>query len=536
MSKKTLVIDGGDRDHFFLAIDAGTLQLGESPGRPGGLVRGLRVIRVHCEVEVEDDGVGVRIDSADEASPPRDLARGSAVLVSRSRVKLRTDTDVDSPTPVPTDPAPPPPAAAAPPRLGRRLVVIDGANRGQFFKLPAAGSVVIGRGGKETEIGLDDLLVARIHCRLTVDADGVTVTHLEGGHGTLIDGRRIERPEPLRPGSILRVGNTHLRLESRQVAEAEEEMSASDSGILRTFAATKMDKSAAPPDPVARLDGQVLGHYRLGPVLGRGHTAAVYRAADVKTEQVVALKVFADGFPATAAEMEQFSRGFREVLPARHPNLVAPFGAGKNGAHGWVAREHVDGEGAADVVTRIHDGEKPSWTRAARVAVHLARALDVLHQLHLVHGNITPRNVLIRASDQATKLADLGLAAALDGSQAFAKVREKKRTAELPFLAPEQAEPGAFVDGLADLYAVGAVAYTLATGRPPVTGKSREEVLDGVRLGRVAKPSSLYKKIPAAFEGVLMKLLARNQEDRYRSPAALLEDLEPLAQMHDIKL
>lgn len=534
MPKKTLVIDGGDRDHFFLAIDAGTLQLGETPGHPGGVVRGLRVVRVHCEVEVEDDGVGVRIDAADDAAPPRDLARGAAVLVSRSRLKLTTD--VDSPTPVPGLPAVAAPAAPAPTRLRRRLVVIDGANQGQFFKLPAAGSVVIGRGGKETDIGLDDLLVARIHCRLTVDADGVTVTHLEGGHGTLVDGRRIERPEPLRPGSTLRIGNSHLRLEARQVAEAEAEPSTSDSGILRTFAASKMDKPAAPPDPVARLEGQVLGHYKLGPVLGRGFTAAVYKAADVKTEQVVALKVFADGFPASAAEMEQFSRGFREVLPARHPNLVAPLGAGKSGAHGWVAREYVDGEGAADVIARIHDGEKPSWTRAARVAVHLARALDVLHQLHLVHGNISPRNVLIRTSDQATKLADLGLLAAIDGSRLQAGCREKKRTAELAFLAPEQTEPGAFVDGLADLYAIGAVAYTLATGRPPVTGKSREEVLDGVRLGRIAKPSSLYKKIPAAFEGVVMKLLARNQEDRYRSPAALLEDLEPLAQMHDIKL
>jgi hypothetical protein len=130
-------------------------------------------------------------------------------------------------------------------------------------------------------------------------------------------------------------------------------------------------------------------------------------------------------------------------------------------------------------------------------------------------------------------LADQGLGPALAGSRLQAAVLEKKLLAELPYLAPEQAEPGAFVDGLADLYAVGAVAYALATGRPPVTGDSPEDVLDAVRHGRVARPSSVARKVPAAFEAVGMKLLARAQEDRYPHPAALLEDLEPLAQPHE---
>jgi serine/threonine-protein kinase len=280
----------------------------------------------------------------------------------------------------------------------------------------------------------------------------------------------------------------------------------------------------------------VLGHYRVGPLLGRGHAGAVFRATDVKTDQGVALKVLAAEFPASAAEMERFGRAVRDAQAARHPNLVAPLGAGRSGPHCWLAREVIDGESAADLVGRIAAGEKPSWTRSARVAVHLARALDCLHRHRLVHGNITPRNVLVRRADHATKLADLGLGPALEGSRLWAAVREAKRAAELPYLAPEQIEPGGFVDGLADLYAVGAVAYALATGRPPVPGGTAEDVLDAVRHGRVARPGSIYRKVPGAFDVVLMRLLAPAQEDRYPSPAALLEDLEPLAHAHEIRL
>jgi serine/threonine-protein kinase len=159
--------------------------------------------------------------------------------------------------------------------------------------------------------------------------------------------------------------------------------------------------------------------------------------------------------------------------------------------------------------------------------------LDCLHRHRTVHGNITPRNVLIGREDHATKLTDLGLGPALAGSRLLVAVLEKKLLAELPYLAPEQAEPGAFVDDLADLYAVGAVAYALATGRPPVTGGSPEDVLDAVRNGRVVKPSAVYRKVPAAFEAVLLKLLAKAQEDRYPTPASLLEDLEPLVETHE---
>ncbi|HYH69659.1 MAG TPA: protein kinase, partial [Urbifossiella sp.] len=199
-------------------------------------------------------------------------------------------------------------------------------------------------------------------------------------------------------------------------------------------------------------------------------------------------------------------------------------------------REFVDGESAADVVARVAGGDKPSWSRAARVVVHLARALHGLAEHRLIHGNITPRNVLIRKADHAALLTDLGLADALAGSRLQESFREAKLLAELPYLAPEQSEPGAFVDESADLYAVGAVAYALILGRPPVGGTSAAEIVANAHAGRVTRPGLSYKKVPAAFDAVVMKLLACHQEDRYSNAAELLADLAPIAEAHDIKV
>ncbi|MBX9622996.1 MAG: protein kinase, partial [Gemmataceae bacterium] len=472
-------------------------------------------------------------------------------------------------------PARPPATAPAPP-APRRLKVVDGGDQGRSFRLPDAGTVTLGKRGHAT-IGLNDLYVMRVHCSLEIGPHSVLVTHVEGPNGTLIDAQRTAGPTRLWPGNVLRIGNSHLKLEVgpfddeavpaaadpwlgeerprvRMPHGPSEGPASSKSGVFRvpesgekpsergdgaaTWAEPEEPEEPEAPDvePVEDdtldgLTGQTLGHYEVGELLGRGLSGVVYQAADQKTGQAVALKVFPAGFPASPAELERVVREFKAVQQLRHPNLVVPLGAGKSGGHFWIAREFVAGESAAGLIAAVAGGEKPSWTRAARVTIHLARLLDWLHQQGVVHGNITPQNVLLRAADRTTKLADLRLARALEGSRLQRSVREQKRLADLPYLAPEQAEPGAVADHLADLYAVGAVAYALLTGRPPAAAETPK----GVRKGRPPRPSSVYDKVPPEFDGTVMRLLARYRDDRFPTAAALVADLELLARSHDLK-
>ncbi len=541
MAKKTLLIDGDDREHFFLEVESGTIRIGDMHTHAEGIARNLRITRIHCEIEVEDDRDSMAIDEPGVLAP-RTLFPGRTVQLGHFHVLLASapSNEKVAPDPTPATPSISEPTATAIAGQARWLRVVDGANHGRLFRLPAAGTVTVGKSGKNVDIGLDDIYVMRLQCSLDVSADAVLVAPVEGASGTLIDGQSIARPQILRPGHVLRVGNSHLRLEAgvfpEEAAESRRDQPAGKdgSGVLRPGA------SNPKPPPVPKSDdpliGREFGPFLVGRLLGRGHSGSVYSATHSKTGQAVALKVLAPEFPASSGEFDRFARELKSLQHIRHANLITPFSGGKAGANCWLARELVEGESADAVIARVAEGHKPSWTRAVRVSIHLARVLDCLHQNHLIHGNITPRNVLLQSSDNAAKLADLRLMQALEGSRLHELFREKKRVAELGYYAPEQVEPDGFVDNLADLYGVGSVAYALIAGRPPATGKTAAEISLQIRTGWAARPSSFYKKVPPEFDGVIMKLLAHHQEDRYQSAQTLLTDLEAIAQQHDITL
>ncbi len=515
MPKTILVVNGGGLGHFSLSTEGGVVTVGEAPGEAGLVLQGVRITRIRCEVEVDDS-----------------VVLGEELHLGPLHLHLE-------PLPVEAVTAPAPASSGAP-RL--QLRVVDGADKGREYLLPVVGSAIVGNStNKAAGVILHDLYVAASHCRLDVDEDSVLITHLEGKTPTRVNGQPLEGPRSLGLGETLRVGNSHLLLEIALAAPpAAEAPWPEEVQRSRVIAAAAEPKPAAPstpvPEPWPPRERQVLGHYRLETQLGRGHSGVVFRAQETKTAAVVTLKILAPEFPATNEELQQFARALKVAPQLQHPHLVTFLGAGKTGRLCWIAREHVEGESIEQALQRAREAGKPSWKSATRVAIHLARALGFLHQRKLVHGNITPHNVLIRTADKQTKLADLMLFKALERSKLQQAYLEKKLLAELPYLAPEQTEVGAFVDELADLYSLGAIAYALATGRPPFSASTPEAVLEQVMKAPVNRPSKYQKGIPPALEAAILKLLSKRQEDRYPTAEQLLADLEPLAQEHEIKL
>ena len=248
---------------------------------------------------------------------------------------------------------------------------------------------------------------------------------------------------------------------------------------------------------LAQLSGQTFGHYRIGPLLGRGRAGVVFQADDQRTGKPVALKVFSPQFPNGSQELARFTSVMKGLLPLRHPHLVALLGAGKTGTYTWVAREYVEGESLAELLRRLAAKGRYDETRACRVALHLGRALDFARQHQCRHGKITPANVLVQRKNKAAKLADLMLGSVLERSRLGAAVEETRPLAELGYLAPEQAEPGVFVDELSDLYGLGAVVFALLTGRPPFVGDTADEILAQVRgPARRAAPEQPERRHP----------------------------------------
>jgi hypothetical protein len=573
MATRRLVITGNDQGQFYLLIEGDTVTVGGSRLGPATVLQHARVTNIHCVLDVDGDHVSCRNDEPGKPGTPREVHPGEVLSAGGARLHLEGSglapapaddvglLPVDGPAGAPAAAAPAAAAdeAASPVSLAKRLLVIDGADKGQVMPLPERGTVTLGKDRKHADFVLHDLYVARIHCVLYIDGDKIEVED-EGDHGVLFNGQKVQR-QKIGVGDVFRIGNSHIRLETVVVGPeiakvaggaAKEEEAVEvlvEEGAAEDYEVVAEDEGepGGPSeaarllrswrDKLGQLTGQTFGHYKLGDLLGPGRCGVVFCADDLKTGQPVALKVFSPQFPHADRELQRFAHVVKGLLPLRHPNLVTLIGAGKTGAYAWLAREYVEGDSAAELIERLAETQKFSEKRACRVAIHVARALDFARKHRLRHGRVTPANVLLRASDKVVKLADLMLGSVLEGSQLWRAAEEQRPLSELGYLAPEQAEDGAFVDELSDLYGLGAVVYALLTGQPPFTGETAEEVLEQLRgTTKVARPSTINPNVPAALDKVVMKMLARRQENRYQAPAEVLEDVEPIAEELGLEL
>ncbi len=384
--------------------------------------------------------------------------------------------------------------------MPRRLSVIDGGDQGRVYMLPEAGAVLIGSSRKHTDICLHDLYVGRAHCQVTVEGDVVTVIDQETPQGTLVNGTKVTRQE-LRLGDVIRIGNSYLRLEEGDAPLPEE----ADEPAGSAPSPTPAKLPHLPAERLSQLTGHGLGHYKIGPVLGQGHYGPVFRSHDAKRDQEVALKVLPTSFPAGTEEMRRFVEALKPILFLQHPGLAVLRGLGKTGPYVWLARELVEGESAAARIERTGTLPKIKWRPTLRLAVQIARALEFMHQKHLVHANITPANILAQADSGPARLADLGLWDALVGSALQQEKLEQKFLAELPYLSPEHIDPDARVDELSDQYSLGAVVYALLTGRSPCLGSTPDKTIARIRETLPARPKDLQKAIPEDFQATVLR-------------------------------
>ncbi|OHV64706.1 diguanylate cyclase [Pseudofrankia sp. BMG5.36] len=189
---------------------------------------------------------------------------------------------------------------------------------------------------------------------------------------------------------------------------------------------------------------------------------------------------------------------------------------------GSIPLTDVGGVALADIPTPLDP------TELIRLALPLARAVDGMHGRGVVHRDINPANILVTGSERAPYLIDFALATT------FAEIRtefthHREVVGTLPYLAPEQSGRTArLVDQRADLYALGATLYHLATGAPPFgSGDPLRLIHD--HLARVpAAPAEVNPAVPAALSAIIMHLLEKEPDDRYQTAAGLSYDLRRL--------
>jgi len=295
----------------------------------------------------------------------------------------------------------------------------------------------------------------------------------------------------------------------------------------------------------------LFGVYRAVERIAEGGMGMIFRAEDARGGPPVAIKTVRSAREEDAAaigrEIVTLSR-----LP-RHPGIVRLHGYGVQRGGPWIALELLDGRTLAEELSgywpetkgyaerRPRTDERPTVPARGRgdrpvgqarslfpvaggghlveafaIVRQLCGALDHLHRQDLVHRDVKPSNVFLRA-DGRTTLFDFGLACpanTLKGADLCVGTME--------YAAPEQI-CGAAVDRRADIYSVGCLLYELVTGRPPFRGDSSSEIAEGQLKRDPIAPSQLIAEVPSRLEDLILSMLAK-------TPARRPDDAGEIAQ------
>ncbi len=288
-----------------------------------------------------------------------------------------------------------------------------------------------------------------------------------------------------------------------------------DSETARRVAgeAREIDGAMA-PELVA---GDRLGEFTLIREIGRGGMGVVYEAEQQSLGRRVALKIL----PAQAALDEhlvlRFLREARAIGRLRHPGIVAVYGSGNAQGVLYFAMELVEGQTLAELI----DAGSPTPEDAARMALEVARALTHAHEAGLVHRDVKPENILV-GRDGGARIADFGL---VHEARAKDVTLSHCLLGTPAYISPEQAR-GETADARWDVYGLGAVLYSMLTGRQPYSGDVPAAVL-GRLLTEDPQPVSKWNPdAPQPLVAICSKAMARQPQRRYASTAELAADLE----------
>jgi len=262
-----------------------------------------------------------------------------------------------------------------------------------------------------------------------------------------------------------------------------------------------------------------IGNYKLLSKIGSGSMGVVYRAKHVQSEQDVALKILLKRFYDDPDYLERFYREAQASAQLNHPNLIRAIEAGKSkeGYH-FFAMEHVDGETIQKVLDRETTAPE---RRAIEIAIQVVRALEHASSRGIVHRDIKPDNIMISKSGMV-KVADFGLARETDSS-----VTQTGIALGTPhYMSPEQVRGEHSVDIRSDIYSLGATLYHMVTGSPPFVGTSAAVVITKHLSEEAPHPKEKNPSLSDGLCQVILRMMEKEQGDRYQSAQELLRDLE----------
>lgn len=266
--------------------------------------------------------------------------------------------------------------------------------------------------------------------------------------------------------------------------------------------------------------------YHILDEISHGAQGAVYEAVQLATKRIVAVKVLIAGPYASAIQRQRFRREIDLLASLRHANIVTIYDSGiTEDNQAYLAMEYIHGQPLDSYVSLQQAGIDETLAMFRIVC----DAVDYAHRRGVIHRDLKPGNVLVD-TDGVPHILDFGLAKAAGlALDAGAPVTETGSfLGTLAYASPEQTvgDPSR-IDTRSDIYSLGVILYELLTGSFPYTvAGPRDEVFRNIREQDPIKPSMRRKQIDSDLDTILLKTLAKDEEQRYQSADALARDID----------
>ena len=277
-------------------------------------------------------------------------------------------------------------------------------------------------------------------------------------------------------------------------------------------------------EPVA-ASRRRFGNYELLAEIGRGGMGIVYRARQLSAERIVALKVIrADSLTGLrpqqrASVVERFHHETQATARLQHEHIVTIYEVGEVAGEPFFSMRYVEGSSLAEMLRSGPIEER----RAAKYLESVARAVAAAHEAGILHRDLKPQNILVESRTDSALVADFGLAKLLEQPSELTRAGDVMGTPS--YMPPEQARDSSRVTVHSDVYSLGATLYHMLAGRPPFQSATAVETLRQVQDEEPVPPSRLNRAVGRDLETICLTCLHKEPERRYRSAAALADDL-----------
>ena len=303
-----------------------------------------------------------------------------------------------------------------------------------------------------------------------------------------------------------------------KAALVEYMMQASGVGATQPIALSR--PSVASGGDMLRPGSVFANRYEVKEILGAGGMGVVYRALDRELQEPVAIKTLKPEAMLDASALERFKQEIRLARKIAHRNVVRTYDLGELNGMYYLTMEYVEG---TSLKSLIQNRGKLPLTVTLTVGKQLCRALEVAHQEGIIHRDIKPQNMVVEPSG-FLKVMDFGIARLVNPPKGKGLTEAGTSIGTPDYMSPEQLS-GAELDARSDLYSAGVVLFECVTGTLPYEADTSWALVAKHIEEPVPDPRTRNAEVPEPLARVILKAMAKEPQQRYRTAGELYDAL-----------